>query len=112
DEHPDQGTHQRGDETFAVVHETQRLAPGDAVQTDQVLAEREAATPAGDRGAAHSGASSAPPVKAMNALRISMAPADVTTSETSPDASTRPRCSTMTASPGVTSSSKCVAHRT
>ncbi len=48
----------------------------------------------------------------MNAARMSAAPAAATTSETSPDARTRPRCSTTTASPGVTSSSKCVAHNT
>ena len=42
DEQPYQRSDQRRDEALALVQESQRLAPGDAVQADEILAEREA----------------------------------------------------------------------
>ncbi len=63
-EQPDQRPYQGRDEAFTLVQEAQRLAPGDAVQANEVLAGREAAT-ADDRTGAHRDAS---PITEINPL--------------------------------------------
>ena len=55
DEQPHQRPHQRRDEALALMQEAQRLAPGDAAQADEILAEPEARASVAARGDAHSG---------------------------------------------------------
>src|SRR6185312_4651807 len=94
------------------IKEAQGLAPDDAAQTDQVLAEREAVAPVVEGLSSRAHVSGPPLVRLMNASRISVAPVVATMTGTSPAATTRPRCSTTTPSSGAISSSRWVAHRT
>ncbi|KAG1605643.1 hypothetical protein G6F44_013913 [Rhizopus delemar] len=75
------------------MQKAQRLAPHDAVQADDVFRHREAASLRRDRRAAHGGGFPvrvAVPVRRMNAVLTSWAPASAITRDTGPCASIRP----------------------